>query len=93
VLEARDSIIYFNKTSKKLGKRFYQDFESKLSLVVKKPHSFQIKYKSIRALSLKSFPFLIHFKIVEVTKKGSHLENNPHIKKPKGLATIKQLIP
>lgn len=59
--DIRGNIKYYSKISKALGKRFYLDFESNLSLLKQNPLSYQVRYKPIGNLALNSFPFFDSF--------------------------------
>lgn len=46
-----------------LGKRFKQEIRNQLDLIQNNPKSAELKYKDIRVLVIKTFPFTIHYKI------------------------------
>lgn len=63
-IDIQDAVSYYDEISKTVADKFLDDLEHTLQIIKKNPH-FQIRYKEIRCLRLKKFPFLVHFQLVE----------------------------
>lgn len=46
-----------------LGKRFQKEIRKQVGFIQNNPKSAELKYKDIRVLVIKTFPFTIHYKI------------------------------
>jgi plasmid stabilization system protein ParE len=62
ILEALD---YYKKINPDLAKQFLFRIREAKELIALSPLGFQIKYKNVRTLLLKQFPYHIHFLIDE----------------------------
>ena len=60
--DIQEAIDYYNIQKAGLGKKFEQEVDKYLNTLVKTP-LFQIRYKNVRGLPLKKFPFMIHFSV------------------------------
>lgn len=61
-----DAIRYYRSVSSdELANRFRDSFKSSLVRIVENPENFRIRYKNIRSINLKIFPYQIHFYILE----------------------------
>jgi toxin ParE1/3/4 len=56
-----DATIYYESKNQGLGKRFLFEIDEKLNLVSTNPLLFQVRFKNVRFVLLKSFPFAIHY--------------------------------
>ncbi len=66
VVEDLQGIIdWYNNQQIGLGKRFWDSFKKQEKIIQKKPLLFTIRYKEIRCLKIKPFPYLIHYKVFE----------------------------
>ena len=65
IIEATD---YYKKNNPKLAKQFLLRIRQAKTHINRSPFGFQIKYKSVRTLLLKQFPYQIHY-LVDDTKK------------------------
>ena len=62
--EIQETIYYYESLSGGLGEKFYQELDSYLETLQVSPF-FQIRYKNVRCLPLKVFPYMIHFTVDE----------------------------
>jgi plasmid stabilization system protein ParE len=65
--DIQQAIDYYDSRQPGLGKKFEASVDKHFSSLSKNPF-FQIRYKGIRCLPIKKFPFLIHFIIDEKRK-------------------------
>ena len=65
--EVDEIAFYYENLATGLGKRFYKEFKETARSLATNPY-FQINYDDIRKLSIKSFPYSIHFRIIEDEK-------------------------
>ena len=65
--EVDEISFYYENLSAGLGKRFYKEFKDTSRTLAFNPF-FQLQYEDIRKIPLKSFPYSIHFRIVETEK-------------------------
>lgn len=63
--EIIESIIWYNLEKENLGFEFYEELNAQLSLLIKNPRQYPIRFKNIRTSRIKRFPYLIHFKTNE----------------------------
>lgn len=61
------AVNWYEEQKKNLGKIFLQRLTSAIKLVSENPHSFQKRYKNIRAFSLNKFPFRVYYIIQKDT--------------------------
>ena len=54
---------YYSKMNLKLSRQFMFRFEEAIINITRLPLGFQIKYKEVRTLLLKQFPYHIHYLI------------------------------
>ena len=52
---------YYNDHATNLGHRFIAEVKEVFSLILKTPNGFAIRYKNVRAVKVKSFPFLVFY--------------------------------
>jgi hypothetical protein len=64
LIEARD---FLNSRRKGFGKKFLTEYRNTLKSLEVNPF-FQILYKDIHCLPMKTFKYMIHFKVYEETK-------------------------
>ncbi len=65
IIEATD---YYKKINTELAKTFLFRLREAKSYISKTPQGFQIKYKEVRTLMLRQFPYHIHYLIDENRK-------------------------
>lgn len=66
-LELDEAVHYYESIQKNLGEKFLLDYEDRLDTLYTFPF-FENKYKNMRVLPLKKFPYSIHFLIDEYEK-------------------------
>ena len=62
--EARD---FLNSRRKGFGKKFLSEYRATLKHLQKIPH-FQNRYSDVHCLPMKTFKYMVHFKVVEEDK-------------------------
>jgi toxin ParE1/3/4 len=65
--DIQQAIDYYDSRQPGLGKRFELAIDKHFLIISENPF-FQIRYKGIRRLPIKKFPFLIHFVVDEKRK-------------------------
>ena len=66
-LELDEAVFYYETIRKGLGEKFILDYENQLNTLNNFPF-FEEKYNIVRTLSLKKFPYTIHFTVDEIEK-------------------------
>lgn len=66
-LELDEAVFYYETIRKGLGEKFILDYENQLNTLYNFPF-FEEKYNAVRTLSLKKFPYTIHFTVDELEK-------------------------
>lgn len=61
---------YYDSINKKYGTQFIEQFEKVEQLISDVPFGFVIKYKNVRTVKLKQFPYLVHYFIYETKKQA-----------------------
>ncbi|CAN5428359.1 type II toxin-antitoxin system RelE/ParE family toxin [soil metagenome] len=56
-----DAFNWYQAVEEKLSIRFEKEVESTLDQIKNNPNQFQLKYKTVRVVFLKKFPFGIHY--------------------------------
>jgi mRNA-degrading endonuclease RelE of RelBE toxin-antitoxin system len=59
---------WYNDRQSGLGGRFQKTVVRQINALKKNPQIYAIRYKDIRCISLKKFPYMVHFFINEDTK-------------------------
>jgi len=65
IIEATD---YYKKINPELAKQFLFRIREAKTYIAQAPLAFQVKYKSVRTLLLKQFPYQVHYLIDEAKK-------------------------
>lgn len=65
--DIQKGVDYYNSEKSGLGNDFYDEVDALIYDIAKSP-LYQIRYKDIRCLPLKRFPFMIHFSVDEKIK-------------------------
>ncbi|MBN4047042.1 type II toxin-antitoxin system RelE/ParE family toxin [bacterium AH-315-P13] len=72
IKDFEDGFIYYKKISIDLANRFHQEFKKRIDEIEQNPLHHQLKYRNIRIVNLKKFPFSIHFiieaKVIHIIK-------------------------
>jgi len=63
--DIREITKWYTKVQPKLGKRFQNTIIKQIDSLHKNPHGYAIRYKEIRCLPVKKFPYMVHFYINE----------------------------
>jgi toxin ParE1/3/4 len=63
--DIQNAIDYYNSCKTGLGKRFYNTINKHFIFLQKNYTSFAIRYDDIRCMKVKSFPFMIHYRILQ----------------------------
>jgi toxin ParE1/3/4 len=66
-LDIQESINWYNKQQKGLGKKFHSTLLKHIDSLTTNPH-FEIRYDEIHCLPLKKYPFMIHLTITKSSK-------------------------
>ena len=66
--DLQEGIDWYNEKLSDLGIRFFKEVKKQLDYVKKNPYAIAIRYDEIRCSKIKTFPYLIHFKIEEDIK-------------------------
>ena len=66
--DIEDTVDYYKIISTDLANRFIDRLEEAKKHITENPEAFQIKYKNVRTILLKQFPYHIHY-IVDNSKK------------------------
>jgi mRNA-degrading endonuclease RelE of RelBE toxin-antitoxin system len=66
--ELQESIDWYYGKQHGLGARFLKNVKEQLDYIEKNPYGVAIRYDEIRCSKVKTFPYLIHFKIEEEIK-------------------------
>jgi plasmid stabilization system protein ParE len=63
--EIQHAVDYYNDQQKGLGKEFFTDLKDDLLRIRRNPSSFSVRYDEVRWVSMKRFPYAIHFTIAD----------------------------
>lgn len=56
---------WYNEAQEGLGKRFQDTVINQINSLKKNPHIYAVRYKEIRCMIVKKFPYMVHFYINE----------------------------
>ena len=62
--DIQESIRWYNRQQKGLGRRFHAEVREKFEFLRVNPF-FQNRYETVRCLPLKKFPFMVHYSVLE----------------------------
>lgn len=68
LVDTFESIEWYEKQARGLGKQFYQAVQKGYKTIRRNP-CFQIRYEDVRCLPLEKFPYLVHFIVEEDQKR------------------------
>tara|TARA_R110000850_G_scaffold248625_1_gene373541 strand:+ start:939 stop:1232 length:294 start_codon:yes stop_codon:yes gene_type:complete len=82
--DIREAAKWYNSKRAGLGKRFTSQVRTKISFIKTHPEAFAVRHGSTRTTLLKTFPFLIHYSIIEdsnviIISAVLHTSRNPKI--------------
>ena len=66
--DLQEGIDWYNEKQTGLGMRFFKEVKKQLDYIKKNPYAVVIRYDDIRYSKIKTFPYLIHFKVEEDIK-------------------------
>lgn len=61
--DIQDITDWYNKAQKGLGKRFQNRVIKQINSLRRNPHIYAVRYKEIRCMIVKKFPYMVHFYI------------------------------
>ncbi len=61
--DIQDITDWYNKVQKGLGKRFQNRVIKQINSLSRNPHFYAVRYKEIRCMIVKKFPYMVHFYI------------------------------
>jgi plasmid stabilization system protein ParE len=84
VSDVENASDWYELHAKGLGKRFYKEIKFHLKSLKNLSFGFQVRYSDVRCVTVKNFPFLIHYRILEESKTITiiavfHTSQNPNI--------------
>jgi len=62
-LDIADTFTWYDAIEEPLGKKFIISFESSLNTLLNNPLSYHVRYKNVRIIFMKRFPYGIHYVI------------------------------
>jgi hypothetical protein len=65
--DLQENINWYNKKQPGLGSRLFKAVKEQIARIKKNPYTIAVRYEDIRCAKVKGFPFLVHFKIFQVT--------------------------
>ena len=68
VNDIEDVVDYYNKINPNLAISFLDRLKEAKAYILKYPKAFQIKYKNVRTILLKQFPYHIHYIVDDINK-------------------------
>jgi ParE toxin of type II toxin-antitoxin system, parDE len=69
-LDLIEIVRYYDSVNKKYGTQFLERFQMVEQLISDVPFGFAIKYKNVRTIKLKQFPYLVHYFLYEARKQA-----------------------
>ena len=61
--DIQDITDWYNEAQKGVGKRFQNTVIKQINSLSKNPHIYAVRYKEIRCMIVKKFPYMVHFYI------------------------------
>ena len=66
--DIQEAIDWYNQQKAGLGKRFYTTLKDHLAVLRDSPKQFSVRYKDVHCMPMRTFPYLIHYRIDEIQK-------------------------
>jgi len=66
--DIQKAVDFYTSRKKGLGKQFFKTVKSQLSHIKSNAFGFQVRYDAVRCVPIKSFPYTIHYRVVQETK-------------------------
>ncbi|MCD0465904.1 type II toxin-antitoxin system RelE/ParE family toxin [Flavobacterium sp. ENC] len=63
--DLREIVIWYNSQLQNLGIRFHKQVKTQINSLKTQPYIYTIRYKDIRCMLVKKFPFMIHYSVNE----------------------------
>lgn len=63
--DLRKIVIWYNSQLQNLGMRFHKQVKTQINSLKTQPYIYTIRYKDIRCMLVKKFPFMIHYSVNE----------------------------
>lgn len=67
LLDIEDAFVWYQKIEPNLSEVFEKELYLSLEQILKYPYIFQLKYKNVKVIYLKKFPYGIHYVVNEKT--------------------------
>lgn len=67
--DIQEGINWYNSRQEGLGRKFYDAVEEEYNVIRRNP-LFQIRYKNVRCLPVKKYPYMIHYIVNEEEKEN-----------------------
>ena len=80
--DLNDIVKYYDSINPKLTDRFLLQFANTEIRISNLPFGFQIKYKNVRTIQLRKFPFIVHYFLNEPQKQAVIIAVTHSRKKP-----------
>ena len=80
--DIKETAIWYNEKQSGLGKRFATSVRNEIAIIRQNPFLYEVRYDDIRTALLETFPYLIHFDIINNTvfiKAVYHTSRNSEI--------------
>jgi len=82
--DIQDATDWYNEQLPGLGSRFQKQVKSQINSLKKNAGAYTVRYKDVRCMLIKRFPFLVHFTLSEIQKNVEvfavlHTSRNPRI--------------
>lgn len=65
--DIQEGIKWYNSKQKGLGQKFHVAIKKEYEVICKNPY-FQIRYKNVRCLPIKKYPYMLHYIVNEEKK-------------------------
>jgi hypothetical protein len=81
-IDIKEAAIWYNDRQSGLGKRFVTAIKNEIAIIKQNPFLYEIRYDDIRTALIETFPYLIHFDIINNTvfiKAVFHTSRNTEI--------------
>lgn len=66
-LDIKETANWYNNKQQGLGKRFITSVKNEISIIRQNPFLYEIRYDDVRTTLIETFPYLIHFDIINHT--------------------------
>jgi mRNA-degrading endonuclease RelE of RelBE toxin-antitoxin system len=82
--DIQDATDWYNEQLAGLGSHFQKQVKKQITSLKKNARAYSVRYKGVRCMKIKRFPFLVHYTIIEQQKTVEvfavlHTSRNPRI--------------